>query len=165
MAKKSKQSNGKPVKVSQVEMNEIVLPGHTNQLGTIFGGQLVAWIDIAAAIAAGRHARSVCVTASIDALNFVAPVKIGQVVNIFASVNFTGRTSMEIGVRLDGEDPRTGARTHVASSYLTFVAVDEKGSPQQVPPVIPESAEEKRRYKDAQLRRAARLELKKRLEG
>src|SRR3989338_5910270 len=125
---------GKPVRESMVQMTEVVLPGHTNQLGTIFGGQLMAWIDIPASIAAGRHARTVSVTASIDALHFVAPVKLGHFVCIVSSVNFTGRTSMEIGVRLDSEDPATGVRTHVATSYLTFVAVDRDGNPQPVPP-------------------------------
>lgn len=165
MAGNKPNAKGKPVKESQVEMTEVVLPGHTNQLGTIFGGQLMAWIDIAASIAAGRHARAVCVTASIDALHFVTPVKLGHFVSIRASVNYTGRTSMEIGVRLDSEDPRTGVKTHVATSYLTFVALDEKGKPREVPPVLPETEEEKRRYEHAQLRRKARLRLKSELEA
>src|SRR5690349_23006323 len=117
------------VRQSRVEMTEIVLPGHTNQLGTIFGGQLMAWIDIAGSIAAARHAHGVCVTASIDALHFVAPVRIGQHVCIYACVNATGRTSMEVGCRLDAEDPDTGAHTHVATCYLTFVAIDKQGKP------------------------------------
>lgn len=150
----------KPVKESRVEMTEIVLPSHTNQLGTIFGGQLMAWIDIAGSIAAGRHSRNVCVTASIDALHFVAPVKLGHFVCIFASVNYTGRTSMEIGVRLESEDPRTGVRSHVATSYLTFVSVDKDGNPQPVPPIVPETEVEKRRHRHAELRRKARLALK-----
>lgn len=155
----------KPVSESRVEMTEIVLPNHTNQLGTIFGGQLVAWIDIAASIAASRHSRTVCVTASIDTMHFVAPVRLGQIVNIYASVNYTGRTSMEIGVRVDSEDPRSGHNTHVATAYLTFVAVDTNGNPIEIPAVIPSSAEEKRRYKEAELRRKARLELKKKLKN
>src|SRR5690242_19743954 len=92
-------SAGKPVRNSQVETTEIVLPSHTNELGTIFGGQIMAWIDVAAAIASSRHARTVCVTASIDTLHFVAPAKVGHFVCIYASVNCTNRTSMEIGVR------------------------------------------------------------------
>jgi acyl-CoA hydrolase len=148
------------VRQSRVEMTEIVLPGHTNQLGTIFGGQLMAWIDIAGSIAAARHARGVCVTASIDALHFVAPVRLGQHVCIYACVNYTGRTSMEVGVRLDSEDPGTGHHTHVATSYLTFVAIDADGKPRPVPPIVPESAEEQRRFHDAELRRQSRLQLK-----
>lgn len=154
----------KPVRDSIVQMTEVVLPGHTNQLGTIFGGQLMAWIDIAASIAAGRHARAVCVTASIDALHFVEPVKLGQFVCIFASVNYTGKTSMEIGVRLEAEEPTTGVRRHVATSYLTFVALDNSGKPMEVPKVIPETADQKRRFEHAQLRRQARLSLKSELE-
>ena len=148
------------VRQSRVEMTEIVLPGHTNQLGTIFGGQLMAWIDIAGSIAAARHAHTVCVTASIDALHFVAPVRLGQHVCIYACVNYTGRTSMEVGVRLDSEDPHSGARTHVATAYLTFVAIDEQGKPCPVPPIVPETDEEKRRHNDAELRRQSRLQLK-----
>ncbi|MGE4231911.1 MAG: acyl-CoA thioesterase [Bacteriovoracia bacterium] len=145
---------------SQVTMTEIVLPSHTNALGTIFGGQLMAWIDVAAAIAAIRHARTVCVTASIDALHFIAPVKLGQHVCIFANVNFTHKTSMEIGVRLEAEDPRTGVRRRVAKAYLTFVALDNDGKPTTVPEIVPESADEKRRFKEAKIRREARLKLK-----
>jgi acyl-CoA hydrolase len=153
----------KPVSESRVVTTEIVLPSHTNQLGTIFGGQLMAWIDVTAAIAASRHARSVCVTASIDALHFVAPVRLGHHVTLRASVNYTGLTSMEVGVRLDSEDPVTGERTHVATSYLTFVAIDESRKPRRVAPVLPESPDEKRRFEHAKARRAARLALKKQL--
>jgi len=150
----------RPARLSRVEMTEIVLPGHTNQLGTIFGGQLMAWIDIAGSIAAARHAHCVCVTASIDALHFVAPVKLGQHVRIVACVNSTGRTSMEVGARLESEEPTTGARSHVATAYMTFVAVDEQRQPRPVPNVIPESDDEKRRFHAAELRRASRLALK-----
>ena len=153
----------KPVSASRVETTEIVLPSHTNQLGNIFGGQLMAWIDVTAAIAASRHARSVCVTASIDALQFVAPIKLGQHVTLLASVNYTGRTSMEVGVRIDSENPSTGERAHVATSYLTFVAIDERGVPCEVPPVYPETDAEKRRWQHAKTRRAARLALKRQL--
>ena len=141
-------------------MTEIVLPGHTNQLGTIFGGQLMAWIDIAGSIASARHCQRVCVTASIDALHFVAPVQLGQHVRILACVNYTGRTSMEVGARLDSEEPTTGLRTHVATAYMTFVAVDEDKHPQPVPPVVPETDDEKRRFRAAEMRRKSRLALK-----
>src|SRR5277367_1098734 len=111
---------------SAVSMTELVLPSHTNALGTIFGGQIVSWIDIAAAIAAGRHARKVVVTASMDALSFLAPVRIGYVVHIRAMVNYTSRTSLEVGVRVDSEHPITGELKHTATAYTTFVALDEK---------------------------------------
>lgn len=155
--------NGKPVSQSRVEMTEIVLPSHTNQLGNIFGGQIMAWIDVAGAIAAIRHARKVCVTASVDALHFVAAVKLGQFVCISASVNYTHRTSMEVGVRVESEDPKTGIKTHVATSYLTFVALENDGKPGLVPPVIPETDVEKRRFEYAKLRRESRLQLKEKL--
>ena len=162
MAANKNKVKGKPVRASFVEMTEVVLPSHTNQLGTIFGGQIMAWIDIAGSIASGRHARAVCVTASIDNLHFVAPVRLGHFVCIFASVNFTGRTSMEVGVRVESEDPRSGIRTHVATSYLTFVALDHNGNPTAILPVIPETEEENRRFQDAQARRQSRLEFKNR---
>ena len=154
----------RPVQQSRVEMTEIVLPGHTNALGTIFGGQLMAWIDIACAIASARHAHGVCVTASMDAMHFVAPIRLGQHVRILACVNYTGRTSMEVGARLESEAPETGRFTHVATAYMTFVAIDAQGRPRPVPTVVPETEEEKRRFRSAELRRAARLRLKAELE-
>ena len=140
-------------------MTEIVLPSHTNSLGTIFGGRVMAWIDIAAAISAGKHARRVVVTASLDALHFVAPIKLGHVVHIKATVNFAARTSMEVGVRVESENPLTGELTHTAKAYLTFVALDDHGRPTQVAPVIPETPEEKRRLEQAKIRREARIKL------
>ncbi len=169
MAKKSNSSGSKdnipsvPSSASRVEMNEIVLPSHTNALGTIFGGQVMAWIDIAGAISASRHARKICVTASIDTLHFLAPIRSGEHVRLLASVNFTNNTSMEVGVRVESDNFFTGKRTKVATAYLTFVALDEKGRPTAVPKVRPETEEEERRYKEAQLRRDARLKLKQAL--
>jgi acyl-CoA hydrolase len=141
-------------------MTELVLPGQTNALNSVFGGVIMSWIDIAAAISAQRHCRSSVVTASIDALSFVAPVYVGWVVNLKASVNFTGRSSMEVGVRADAENPRSGQTFHVSSAYLTFVAIGSDGRPVEVPPVQPESPDEFRRFTEAQQRRAARLKLK-----
>lgn len=149
----------KPAKESRVTMTEIVLPSDTNALGTIFGGKVMAWIDIAGAISAGRHARRVVVTASIDALHFIAPVKLGHVLILRACVNYAGRTSMEVGVRVDCEDPVSGVITHNATAYLTFVALNEKGKPVAIPEVIPESPEEKRRFDQAKLRRESRMKL------
>jgi len=152
-------------KDSKVEMTQIVLPSHTNALGTIFGGTVMSWIDIAAAISAGRHARAVVVTASLDALHFIAPVKEGNVVHIQASVNYAGRTSMEVGVKVTSEHPLTGERKHTATAYLTFVALDAKGSPAPVPPLVPETDEEKRRCEFAIKRRESRVKLAKELKG
>src|SRR5271163_2050481 len=99
-------------------MTEIVLPGHTNALGTVFGGVIMSWIDIAGAIAAQRHSRMSAVTASLDDLAFVASVKLGWIVQLRARVNFTGKTSMEVGVRVESENPRTGESAHTATAYL-----------------------------------------------
>jgi acyl-CoA hydrolase len=144
---------------SSVTMTEIVLPQHTNALGTIFGGTVMSWIDIAGAICAGKHARSTVVTASIDALHFVAPIKLGHFVELKASVNATGTTSMEVGVRVDSEDPKTGERYHSVSAYLTFVALDSKGKAIPVPPIEPGTPAEKRRNQAANMRRKSRIEL------
>ncbi|MBK9294011.1 MAG: acyl-CoA thioesterase [Oligoflexia bacterium] len=138
-------------------MTELVLPSHTNSLGTVFGGVVMSWIDIAAAIAAQRHARKVVVTASIDDLSFVSSVKLGWIVQLRARVNYTSRTSMEVGVRVDAENPKTGEMHHTASAYLTFVAVDEAMKPIKVPPLKPQSAEDKRRFEEAIKRRELRL--------
>ncbi len=125
----------------------------------------MSWIDIAAAIAAGRHARRVVVTASIDALHFVAPVKVGHVVHVQSMVNFAGRTSMEVGVRVDSENQITGERRHTSTAYLTFVALDDQGNPTAVPAIRPETPDEKRRYEQAQLRRQSRIKLAEELRG
>jgi len=154
---------GKRPSESSVDMREMVLPESANNLGTIFGGQVMSWIDIAAAIAAGRHARRVVVTASIDALHFLAPVKVGEVVRIKAQVNYAARTSMEVGVRVEKENLISGAVAHTATAYATFVALDEKGKPTDVPPVTPETEEEKRRYNEAVKRREARVALAQQL--
>ncbi len=150
---------------SHVTMTEIVLPQHTNALGTIFGGTIMSWIDVAAAITAYKHSRQSVVTASIDALSFLAPVRLGHIVYLRASVNFTGRSSMEVGVRVDSEDPITGTRSHTASAYTTFVAVNKQGEPQPVAPIKPETEDEKRRYRAAEHRREARVELAKKIKG
>lgn len=155
----AKASQGKAPAESTVTMTEIVLPSHTNALGTIFGGQIVSWVDIAAAIAAGRHARRVVVTASIDALHFVTPVKVGHVVHLKAMVNFAGRTSMEVGVRVDSENPISGEMKHAMTAYTTFVALDESGKPAEVPAVVPQTPTEKRRFEEARKRRESRIRL------
>jgi acyl-CoA hydrolase len=153
----------RPVSLSKVIMTELVLPTHTNALKSIFGGVVMSWIDICAAIAAQRHSLRPVVTASIDGMQFVAPVYEGWIVNLKASVNFVARSSMEIGVRVDAENPITGENFHTASAYLTFVALGTDGKPTPVAPVLPESEEEKRRFQHAQERRRLRLEQRMRL--
>jgi acyl-CoA hydrolase len=155
--------DAKPVSESQVHMTEMVLPSHINSLGSIFGGVIMSWIDIAGAICAQRHSHKAVVTASIDALNFVAPVYKGWIVNLKASVNFASTTSMEVGVRVDAENPITGEMFHTATAYLTFVALDSHLKPTPVPKLLVQTADEKRRYEAAQKRRAQRLEAKQAL--
>ncbi len=152
--------DSKPVSASAAEFTHRVLPPDTNALGTIFGGRIMEWIDIAGAVVASRHCRGVAVTASMDALNFISPIKLADIVIIKAAVNYTHKTSMEIGVRVESEDPRTGIRRHTASSYLTFVALDDSGRPTMVPPLLPETEAEKRRHLAAARRREMRLKLK-----
>ena len=134
------------------------MPGHANNLGHVFGGVVLAMMDRTAAVAAIRHARASCVTASIDRVDFREPIHLGDLVVMKASVNFVGRTSMEIGVRVEAEDLQTGLRRHTNSCYLTFVAVDRNGRPLEVPDLKPETPEEHRRYQAAVERRRRRLE-------
>ncbi len=150
-------TTGKSPEESAVIMTEIVLPSDTNALGTIFGGKIMSWIDIAGAISATRHSRRAVVTASIDALHFLTPVRLGHFVHIRATVNFVSRTSMEVGVRVDSENPLTGEFTHTATAYTTFVALDDHGRPTQVPPLNPQTPDDKRRFVAAQKRRESRV--------
>ncbi|NOX62056.1 MAG: acyl-CoA thioesterase [Chloroflexi bacterium] len=146
---------------SYVEMTQIVLPSHSNSLGTAFGGQVMAWIDICAGIAAMRHAREITVTASMDDLHFLAPIRTGEVVILKAQVNRAFGASLEVGVRVEAENPLTGERRHCSSAYLTFVALDKEGRKVPVPPLIPETEDEIRRYEEAAERRRVRLERRK----
>ena len=145
-------------RASQVVMTQAVMPGDANPLGTAFGGRIAQWIDVAAAIACQRHCRNRVVTASIDDLHFLLPIRVGMVVELRAQVNATFRTSMEAGVRIESENPITGERHHVCSAYVTFVAQDQHGRPAQVPPLVLENDEDRRRESDAKQRRAVRLE-------
>jgi acyl-CoA hydrolase len=147
----------KTVKESQVQMVQMVLPTDTNRLGNLLGGRLMQWIDIAAAIASSRHTNRVCVTASVDELNFHHPIAQGEVVILVASVNRVFHTSLEVGVRVTKENLLTGKRTHTNTAYLTFVSIDDEGKPLAAPPIRPETKEEKRRFADAVRRRDLRL--------
>jgi acyl-CoA hydrolase len=142
-------------------MTQLVLPEHTNALDSIFGGVIMSWIDICAAIAAQRHSKLPVVTASIDRLNFVAPVYKGWVVNLKAKVNFVSKTSMEVGVRVDAENPRTGETFHTATAYTTFVALGADGKPTLVAPLIAENDDDRRRQLEAAARRKLRLQARK----
>ena len=141
---------------SQSERSEIIFPGDANAIGNLFGGRLMQFIDLVGAMAASRHARAYTVTASMDHLDFVAPVKVGDLLILKSSVNRAFRTSMEVGVKAMVEDVRAGQFRHVSSAYLTFVAVDAMGQRIEVPPVVPETAHQKRRFEDAGRRREMR---------
>ncbi len=143
-------------------MTELVLPNDTNRLGNLLGGRLMHLMDVAGAIAAARHTNRVCVTASVDEMNFLHPIKQGDIVLLRASVNRVFKTSMEVGIRVTLEDPLTGFRKHANSAYFTYVALDDHGTPVQVEPVQPVSKDEKRRHTDAAKRRQLRLQHRKR---
>ncbi len=148
----------RPVRESAHESTSLMMPEDANILGAVFGGAVMALMDKTAAVCAMRHARQQCVTVSVDRIDFREPVHVGELLVLKASVNFAGRTSMEVGVRVESEDLRTGRRRHTNSCYITFVAIDESGRPTEVPAVRPESREEQRRYEAAEARRARRLE-------
>ena len=145
------------IQQTRVEMTQMVLPQFTNALGHVFGGQMMSWIDICAAVAAQRHCRSQVVTASFDDLHFIAPVKQGHILILRGQVNAAFRTSMECGVSVWMEDPLTGIRKKAAKAYATFVALDEEGHLKPVAPLEPETEEEKRRASQALKRRQDRL--------
>lgn len=135
-----------------IEMREMVMPNHTNSHGNVFGGTVMSWIDIAAAMVAARHCGRPVVTAHIDDIDFIAPVKMGYHVLIQASLNYVGRTSMIIGVKVTSENPYTGEARTTTKAYLTFVALDDLGRPTEIPPLKPETEDEIRRFENAKKR-------------
>jgi len=148
---------GRPVSESRTEMVEVVLPQEANVLGNILGGRVMHLVDIAAAISAHRHSRSACVTAAVDHIDFRNPIRVGELIVLKASINRAFHTSMEIGVKVFSENMLTGERKHTTSAYVTFVALDEDRKPKMVPPLICETAEDRRRYREALTRRRYRL--------
>ena len=146
----------RPVRESISEMTEIVLPNDANPLNALLGGRLMHWIDLVGAMAAHRHSRTYVVTASIDHMDFLVPVRVGDFVVLRSSVNRVFHTSMEVGVKVWVENYRSEQHHHVSSAYLTFVAIDSAGNKIVVPPVVPETADEKRRYEGAARRREIR---------
>jgi len=148
----TKSLKGKSPSESSVEMRMLVMPNDANPHGTIFGGVVMSWVDMAAAMVAQRHCGKNVVTAHIDNISFKASIKIGQHVKILSQVNYTGNTSLEIGVKVFSENPKSGKSVHTTTAYLTFVALDEKGSPTKILPIIPKTGEDKRRYKEAEIR-------------
>ncbi len=150
-------SKSKKMSESTITMTELVLPHHTNQLGNLLGGQLMHWIDICAALSAAKHNNRVCVTASVDRIDFHHPIKLGDAVELVASVNRVFNTSMEVGVKVYAQNFREGTKIHSNTAYLTFVAVDNNGLPVKAMEVIPDTTEEKRRFDEALIRRENRL--------
>jgi uncharacterized protein (TIGR00369 family) len=148
----------RPVAASRAVMSELMMPQHANNLGNVFGGVILSLIDRVAAVAATRHARGPCVTVSMDRVDFLQPIHLGELVTAHASVNYAGRTSMEVGVRVEAENLLTGERRHTNSCYVTYVAIDAHGRPMPVAAVRPETEAEQRRYRAAEQRRARRLE-------
>lgn len=149
---------GKPTAAARTTLSHIMTANDTNLLGTVHGGVIMKLVDDAAGAVAGRHSGGPAVTASMDEMVFLEPVHVGDLVHVKAQVNWTGRSSMEVGVRVLAErwNEATPA-TRVGSAYLVFAAVDEEGRPRQVPPVVPETEQDKRRYQEAQIRRTHRL--------
>ncbi len=148
---------GKPVSFSRAEMTEVVLPNDTNVLGNVLGGRVMHLIDIACAIAAHRHSNSYVVTASVDYLDFRSPIRVGELIILKSSVNRVFNTSMEVGVKVFSENVLTGERKHTSSAYLTFVAIDENREARKIAPLILETAEDRRRHREAGKRRKIRL--------
>jgi acyl-CoA hydrolase len=162
MAAKTKGSRGPeslgvPVSASRTEMVEVALPQDANHLGNVLGGRVMHLVDMAAAITALRHSHKVVVTASVDHMDFRNPIRIGELIILKASVNRVFQTSMEIGVKVFSENPLTGERKHTTSAYSTFVALDETHQPTSAPPLICETDEDRRRYREALVRRKVRL--------
>lgn len=156
-AKGEEQMRGRPVSESRAETVEMVLPQDANALGNVLGGHVMHLVDIAAAIAAIRHSRSIAVTVSVDHVDFRNSIRVGELIITKASVNRAFHTSMEVGVKVFSENVLTGERKHTTSAYVTFVALDGNGAPKPVPPLICETEEDRRRYREALVRRKYRL--------
>ncbi len=148
---------GKHPRESETVMSELMMPQHANIMGNVFGGVILALADRVAAVCAIRHARKQCVTVSVDKVDFKEPIHVGELVTAFARVNYAGRTSMEVGVKILAENVLSGEKRHTNSCYVTYVALDDTGVPTEVPPILPETPDEKRRYDRAVKRRASRV--------
>ena len=142
---------------SETVMSELMMPNHANIMGNVFGGVILSLVDRIAAVCAIRHAKQQCVTVSVDKVDFKEPIHVGELVTGFARVNYAGKTSMEVGVKIVAEDLISGNKRHTNSCYVTYVALDDKGRPAPVPPIVPETPDEKRRYERAAKRRASRV--------
>ena len=148
----------KTVKNTHVIMHELILPNDTNLLGNVLGGRVMHLMDMCAAMSAYKHARTTVVTASVDRLDFLAPVKMGEIMILKSSVNYTGKSSMEVGVRIESENPKTGHIYHTSSAYLTFVSLNDNGKPKRVDNISPENDNEIRRFNEGKVRHEERKE-------
>ncbi len=148
----------KPVSASRADMTELMMPNMANLHGNVFGGVILSLMDRVGSVAAVRHAQGPCVTVSVDRVDFREPIHVGELVTARASVNLVGRTSMEIGVRVEAEDIATGVKRHTNSCYLTFVAIGSDGRPRPVAPLVTETPDERRREEAARVRREHRAE-------
>ena len=154
--------NAKKVSESKTEMSQLMLPQHANIGGTVYGGTILAMADGVAYVCASRHAGPHCVTVAVDRVDFHEPIRIGELVTCLASVNYAGKSSMEVGIKIFAEDLKTGKKRHTNSCYFTMVCVDDQRRPREVPRLIPETTDEKRRFKEGERRRQiARGSLKK----
>lgn len=145
--------DAKRVSESKTEISQLMMPQHANFSGTVYGGNIIYLADAAAYVCASRHAGPSCVTVAIDRVEFKEPIRIGELVTFLASVNYVGRTSIEVGIKVIAEDMRTGRKRHTNSCYFTMVRLDEKGRPKPVPRIVPETDEERRRYNEGEKRR------------
>ena len=148
----------KTVKNTYVIMHQLILPNDTNLLGNVLGGRVMHLMDMCAAMSAYKHARTAVVTASVDRLDFLAPAKMGEIMILRSSVNYTGKSSMEVGVRIESENPKTGDIYHTSSAYLTFVSLNENGKPKRVDNINPENDNEIRRFNEGKIRHEERKE-------
>ena len=151
---------GKTASQSEVEMTQLVIPNDTNILGNLLGGQLMHWIDIAGAMAASRHSNKVVATVALDSLDFRHPIRLGEMVTLKATLTWVGRTSMEVSVKVYAENMKTGSTILTNKAFITFVAIDDDGTPTELPPLILQTKEEKRINKEAEKRREYRLKIK-----
>lgn len=152
--------SAKKVCESKTEISQLMMPQHANLAGVVFGGTILALADSVAYVCAARHAGPNCVTVSVDKVDFKEPIRIGELVSCMASINFVGRSSMEVGIKIMAEDLKTGTSRHTNSCYFTMVALDASGKPVPAPPILLETDDDKRRNRAAQKRRAARELLK-----
>lgn len=148
-----------------METSHLMMPHHANPAGKIYGGTILSMADAVAYMCAARHSTPSCVTVSVDQVDFREPINIGEVVTFRAAVNYVGRTSMEIGIRIEAEDLKTGKKRHTNSCYFTMVAIDKHGLPVPVARLITETPEEKRRFQEGRIRREHAKELSKKREA